>query len=57
MLIDFDEQIYISEIKNMVRPLGLGKRQVEKVVDRALLAVRRASKPAYRPMRMRFKRF
>ncbi|WP_371368874.1 hypothetical protein [Sporomusa rhizae] len=45
MIIDFNEQKFRSEVINMVRPLGLGKRQIEQVVTQALLAVRRASRP------------
>lgn len=45
MIIDFSEQKFRNEIINMVRPLGLSKRQIEQVVAQALLAVRRSSKP------------
>ncbi|WP_371374179.1 hypothetical protein [Sporomusa aerivorans] len=46
MIIYFDEQRFINEVKNMVRPFGLNKGQTEQVVKHALLAVRRSSKPA-----------
>ncbi|WP_170233230.1 hypothetical protein [Sporomusa termitida] len=46
MIIDFDEQKFRSEVKNMVRPLGLNKRQVEEIINQALIAIRKASKPA-----------
>ncbi|WP_156319059.1 hypothetical protein [Propionispora sp. 2/2-37] len=45
MIIDFNEQKFRSEVKSMVRPFGLNKRQVEQVISQALLAVRRASRP------------
>ncbi|WP_169716847.1 hypothetical protein [Sporomusa acidovorans] len=45
MIIDFDERKFKSEIIDMVRPLGLNKRQIEQVVSQALLAVRRSSSP------------
>ncbi|MDF2570969.1 MAG: hypothetical protein K0R55_2573 [Sporomusa sp.] len=45
MVIDFDEQKFRDEVKKMVRPLGLNKRQFEQVVAQALLAIRRASRP------------
>ena len=45
MVIDFDEQKFRNEVKNMVRPLGLSKRQVEEIINQALMAIRRSSKP------------
>lgn len=45
MIIDFSEQKFRNEVKNMVRPLGLNRNQVEQVISQALLAVRRSSKP------------
>ncbi len=45
MLIEFDEQKFRIEVKNMVRPFGLSKRHIEQVVTHALMAVRRASRP------------
>ncbi|HWR45067.1 hypothetical protein [Sporomusa sp.] len=45
MIIDFDEQKFRDEVKNMVRPLGLSKRQVAEIVSQALSAIRRASRP------------
>lgn len=45
MIIDFNEQRFINEVKDMVRPLGLSKSQVEEIVSHALTAVRRASRP------------
>ena len=48
MIIDFNEQKFISEVKNMVRPFGLSKSQVKEVIYHALEAVRRASTPVRR---------
>ncbi len=45
MIIDFDEQKFRNEVKNMVRPLGLNKRQVEEIINQALTAIRKASRP------------
>lgn len=45
MIIKFNEQRFISEIKKMVQPLGLSKSQVDEVVSHALEAVRKASTP------------
>ena len=45
MIIDFNEQRFISIVKEMVRPFGLSKDQVDEVVSHALTAVRKASKP------------
>lgn len=45
MVIEFDELKFRNEIKNMVRPFGLGKRQTEQIISHALLAVRRSSRP------------
>ncbi len=46
MIIEFNEQRFISEVKKMVQPLGLSKSQVKEVVAHALDAVRKASTPA-----------
>jgi hypothetical protein len=45
LVIEFDELKFRNEIKNMVRPFGLGKRQTEQIISHALLAVRRSSRP------------
>ncbi len=45
MVIDFDERMFRIEVKRIVRPLGLNKRQVEQIVDQALTAIRNASTP------------
>ncbi len=45
LVIDFDEQRFINEVKNMVRPFGLGKSQVKKIVYYALEAVRKSCTP------------
>lgn len=45
MIIKFNEQRFINEVKKMVQPFGLSKSQVEEVVSHALEAVRRASTP------------
>jgi hypothetical protein len=45
LIIKFNEQRFISEIKKMVQPLGLSKSQVDEVVSHALEAVRKASTP------------
>jgi hypothetical protein len=45
LIIDFDEQKFRNEVKNMVRPLGLNKRQIEEIVTQALIAIRKSSKP------------
>lgn len=46
MVIDFDEVKFRREVIQMVRPFGLPKRYVELVVNYALKAVRKSSKPA-----------
>jgi hypothetical protein len=45
LIIEFNEQRFISEVKKMVRPLGLSKSQIEDVISHALDAVHRASTP------------
>ncbi|MEN6411979.1 MAG: hypothetical protein ABFC84_04315 [Veillonellales bacterium] len=45
MIINFDEQKFISEVKNMLKPLGLSKSQVKEVINHALDAVHKASTP------------
>lgn len=45
MIIDFNEQKFINEVKKMVHPFGLSKSQVKEVVYYALEAVRKASTP------------
>ena len=45
MIIDFDENQFRKEIISTVRQFGLSKRYVEKIVNYALAAVRKSSKP------------
>lgn len=45
MVINFDEQRFISEVKNMLRPLGLSKSELKEVISHALDAVHKASTP------------
>lgn len=45
MIIHFDEQKFREEVKNIVRPLGVSKREFEKIMTLALTAIRKASKP------------
>jgi hypothetical protein len=45
LIIDFDERLFRIEVKRMVRPLGLNKRQVEEIVTQALIAIRNSSTP------------
>ena len=48
MIIDFNEEKFANEIRKLVSPFGLEKKDVEQVISYAFEAVRRASRPVKR---------